>query len=145
MLKRKVLERINLQKHKKTSTDATHTVKTNRFLITVNVLGSAGPIRFVVNEDDLVARVIDTALKSYAREGRLPVLGSDVKDFLLHCANAGSDGSRGGRNFVLSKKQKQVQNNNIAERKSEITAPKGTVSSWKAWLNKSFTFKISSH
>ncbi|KAM1189736.1 hypothetical protein ACFX2J_025378 [Malus domestica] len=153
MLKRKVLERINLQKHKKTSTDATHTVKTNRFLITVNVLGSAGPIRFVVNEDDLVARVIDTALKSYAREGRLPVLGSDVKDFLLHCANAGSDalspwetiGTRGGRNFVLSKKQKQVQNNNIAERKSEITAPKGTVSSWKAWLNKSFTFKISSH
>lgn len=67
-------------------------VKGNRFLITVNVLGSAGPIRFVVNEDDLVSGVIDTSLKTYAREGRLPVLGSDVNDFILHCADVGFDG-----------------------------------------------------
>ncbi|KAL0372724.1 UNVERIFIED_CONTAM: hypothetical protein Scaly_0954000 [Sesamum calycinum] len=39
--------------------------KGNRFLISVTVLGSAGPIRFVVNEDELVAAVIDTALKSF--------------------------------------------------------------------------------
>ncbi|RXH90587.1 hypothetical protein DVH24_035351 [Malus domestica] len=119
MLKMKVLERINLQKHKKTSTDAAHTLKTN----------SAGPIRLVVREDDLVARVIDTAFNSHASEGRLRVLGSN--DLV------------GEGNFVLSKQQRQVQNN-IAERKAEITAPKGSVSSWKAWLNKSFTFKISS-
>ncbi|KAB2612369.1 hypothetical protein D8674_034685 [Pyrus ussuriensis x Pyrus communis] len=112
MLKMKVLERINLQKHKKTSTDAAHTLKTN----------SAGPIRLVVSEDDLVARVIDTAFNSHACEGPLLVLGSNVKDFLLQ--------SRGKCS--------------IAERKAEITAPKGSVSSWKAWLNKSFTFKISS-
>ena len=67
-------------------------VKGNRFLITVNVLGSAGPMRFVVNEDDLVSGVIDTSLKTYAREGRLPVLGSDVNDFILHCADVGFDG-----------------------------------------------------
>ncbi|KAH9739059.1 hypothetical protein KPL71_018993 [Citrus sinensis] len=67
-------------------------VKKSRFLITVNVLGSAGPIRFLVNGNDLVASVIDTALKTFAREGRLPVLGFDVDKFLLYCANEGSDG-----------------------------------------------------
>ena len=66
--------------------------KGNRFLISVTVLGSAGPIRFVVSEEELVVAVIDTALKSYAREGRLPILGSDLNDFLLYCPNAGSDG-----------------------------------------------------
>lgn len=64
----------------------------NRLLISVTVLGSAGPIRFVVNEEELVAAVIDTALKSYAREGRLPVLGSDLNDFFLYCPNAGNGG-----------------------------------------------------
>ena len=67
--------------------------KANRLLISINVLGSAGPIRFVVSEDELVAAVIDTALKSYAREGRLPILGSDLNNFLLYCSNAGSDGN----------------------------------------------------
>lgn len=64
-----------------------------RFLISVNVLGSAGPLRFLVNEEDLVGGVIDTALKVYAKEGRLPVLGSHPDNFFLYCANAGSDGT----------------------------------------------------
>ncbi|XP_062152901.1 uncharacterized protein At4g22758-like [Alnus glutinosa] len=119
-------------------------VKSNRFLITVNVLGSAGPLRFVVNETDLVAGVIDTALKSYAREGRLPVLGSDVNGFVLYCADAGfnalnpweSIGSHGGRNFVLCKKQGQPQ---MTEgRPAEMIAQKRS-GSWKAWLNKPFS------
>ncbi|EOY01028.1 Uncharacterized protein TCM_010959 isoform 2, partial [Theobroma cacao] len=95
--------------------------KGNRLLISITVLGSAGPIRFVVNEEELVAAVIDTALKSYAREGRLPVLGSDLNDFHLYCPCAGSDGrfiqihalspwetigSQGARNFMLCKKPK---------------------------------------
>lgn len=67
-------------------------VKGNRFLISVTVLGSAGPIRFVVNEEELVAAVIDTALKSYAREGRLPILGSDLNNFVLYCPNAATEG-----------------------------------------------------
>lgn len=65
-----------------------------RLLISVSVIGSAGPLRFLVNEEEVVAAVINTALKSYAREGRLPVLGTDLNDFLLYCANAGSDGKR---------------------------------------------------
>lgn len=47
-----------------------NTTKGNRLLISITVIGSADPIRFVVNELELVAAVIDTALKSYAREGR---------------------------------------------------------------------------
>lgn len=78
-----------LSKHKKNQN-----AKGNRLLISINVLGSAGPIRFVVNEEELVATVIDTALKSYAREGRLPVLGSDLNDFMLYCPYVGTDGNQ---------------------------------------------------
>lgn len=70
-----------------------HNAKGNRLLISITVLGSAGPIRFVVSEEELVATVIDTALKSYAREGRLPVLGSDLNDFMLYCPYVGTDGN----------------------------------------------------
>ncbi|OVA08655.1 hypothetical protein BVC80_1613g34 [Macleaya cordata] len=140
-----------LQKPKKNSQQA----KGSRLLITVNVLGSAGPLRFVVNEETLVATVIDTALKSYAREGRLPVLGSDFNNFLLYSANVGSDalgpwemiGSQGGRNFILCKKQLVInpQSEMIdGKTRSTMISRKGN-GSWKAWLNKSLVFKISSH
>ncbi|KAF8364850.1 hypothetical protein HHK36_033174 [Tetracentron sinense] len=59
----------------------------------LNAIVSSGPIRFLVNEEELVASVINTALKSYARQGRLPVLGSDLNNFHLYCSNAGFDGS----------------------------------------------------
>ncbi|XP_021766200.1 uncharacterized protein At4g22758-like [Chenopodium quinoa] len=121
-----------------------------RFLIIVNVLGSAGPLRFLVNEEDLVSGVIESALKLYAKEGRLPALGSDNSKFLLYCANFGSDalspwdevGSCGARNFVLCKKPEQQPN--MTEARSHIISRKGS-GNWKAWLNKSLTFKISSH
>lgn len=92
-----VPEKMALQKPARKINNDTQSVKgdqknNTRFLIAVNVLGSAGPLRFVVYENDLVACVIDTALKSYAREGRLPVLGSIVNDFVLYCSDAGFDG-----------------------------------------------------
>ena len=55
-------------------------------LITVNVFGSPGPIRLLVKTDDSVAGVIRSALKEYARQRRLPVLGKDPEDFDLCCA-----------------------------------------------------------
>lgn len=75
--------------------------KVARFLITVTVLGSAGPLRFVVKEEELVSAVMETALRSYAREGRYPVLGYDVNNFFLYCANAGSEGSSKKKNTIF--------------------------------------------
>ncbi|KAL8504252.1 hypothetical protein ACS0TY_022833 [Phlomoides rotata] len=58
--------------------------KGNRFLISVTLQGSVGSIRFVVNEEEHVASVMDIAFKSYALEGRLAILGSDLNNFLLY-------------------------------------------------------------
>ncbi|KAI4357622.1 hypothetical protein L6164_001559 [Bauhinia variegata] len=124
--------------------------KGNRLLISINVLGSAGPIRFVVSEEELVASVIETALKSYAREGRLPILGSDIGDFLLYCPLLGPDalsawdtiGSRGVRNFMLCRKPQHMKVKEADAAAETLSRSKGS-SSWKAWFNKSI--KISSH
>ncbi|XLR59039.1 hypothetical protein S83_009711 [Arachis hypogaea] len=123
-----------------------------RLLVSINILGSAGPIRFVVNEKDSVCVIIETALKSYAREGRLPLLGFDPTNFLLYSANACFDalnpleaiGSYGVRNFVMCKKQvclskTQPHSELISQQK------RNGGSGWKAWFNKSFGLKISSH
>ncbi|CAJ1932441.1 unnamed protein product [Sphenostylis stenocarpa] len=126
-----------------------------RFLISINVLGSAGPIRFVVNEEDLVAAVIETTLKSYAREGRLPLLGTDNAGFSLYCPHLGPDalspwdtiGSHGARNFTLCKKTENMNEATVADEGSGPTAalPRRGNGSWKSWFNKSLYHKISSH
>ncbi|KAK7399931.1 hypothetical protein VNO78_11128 [Psophocarpus tetragonolobus] len=125
-----------------------------RLLITINVLGSAGPIRFVANEEDLVAAVIDTALKSYAREGRLPILGNNTAGFALYCPHLGSDalspwdriGSHGVRNFMLCKKPETSSGVADVHGSGNSTALSRRGSgSWKAWFNKSLNLKISSH
>ncbi|XVF71436.1 hypothetical protein PTKIN_Ptkin12aG0037200 [Pterospermum kingtungense] len=87
----KTMQQMNKKKGNENKNNIVKNIKSSRFLITINVVGSAGPLRFLVNEDDLVSAVIDVALKSYAREGRLPVLGLDPNKFLLYCANAESD------------------------------------------------------
>ncbi|PWA46418.1 hypothetical protein CTI12_AA509560 [Artemisia annua] len=113
-----------------------------RILIKINVVGSAGPIRFVVNEDELVASVIDIAIKMYAREGRLPVLRTKLNEFFLYTPIVGSEalsplemiGSFGVRNFLLCKKPSQLTEVTEITRKSS--------SSWKSWFNKSLSLKI---
>ncbi|KAH6803645.1 hypothetical protein C2S51_031892 [Perilla frutescens var. frutescens] len=122
--------------------------KSNRFLVTVNVFGSAGAIRFVVKGDADAAAVTQTALKMYAREGRLPILGSDVDTFFLYPTDAGFQalnpwekiGSRGARNFVLSKKESKPH---MTEAGSEAINRKAR--GWRAWLHKSLSLKILSH
>ncbi|MBA0563269.1 hypothetical protein Goshw_024499 [Gossypium schwendimanii] len=125
--------------------------KGNRLLVSITVLGSAGPIRFVVNEEELVSSVIDTALKAYAREGRRPVLGSAISGFFLYCPSAGSDalnpcetiGSQGARNFILCRKPSNEKMEDDGRSANSVTG-KGS-GNWKAWINKSLNHKISSH
>ncbi|KAL7610425.1 uncharacterized protein LOC111920934 [Lactuca sativa] len=112
-----------------------------RILIKINVVGSSGPIRFVVNEEEVVAAVIETALKSYAREDRLPVLGTKFSDFFLYTPVAGTEalgpwemiGTFGVRNFMLWKKPGQ------SEGGAEITRKRS--GRWKSWLSRSLSLK----
>ncbi|CAH1417020.1 uncharacterized protein At4g22758 [Lactuca sativa] len=125
----------------------------NRLLISVTVVGSAGPIRFVVNEEELVASVTDTALKSYAREGRLPVLGSNLNDFVLYCPISGTEalspwdmiGSFGVRNFMLCKKPQKEEKGGGDGKPVAVGITRKSSGSWKAWFNKSLNLKVSSH
>ncbi|CAI0402999.1 unnamed protein product [Linum tenue] len=88
--------------------------KNNRFLISVTVPGSFGPIRFLANHDDTVLAVIRGALKRYAREGRIPAMTSfstapTLVSMVLSCAalNPGAAiGECGGWDFLLCKKQR---------------------------------------
>ncbi|GAB2226735.1 hypothetical protein Droror1_Dr00022555 [Drosera rotundifolia] len=139
------------QRKKRSSSNHDDTNSTNkRILVTVNVVGSAGPLRFVVNEDDQVGGVIDVTLKQYAREGRLPTLGSASENFLLYSANARDDplnawstiGASGGRNFIMCKKVVQLS---MTEASSETISKKRINGKLKAWLNKSLSLKILSH
>ncbi|KAG0462613.1 hypothetical protein HPP92_021089 [Vanilla planifolia] len=115
-----------------------------RMLISVTVLGSAGPIRLVVREEELVSAVIATALKAYAREGRRPVIGSDLLDFALYLAYDGSRalslgepiGSFGSRNFLLCKRQRLVCDE-ISETYVKDFDKKSAFTGWKAWFNRS--------
>ncbi|KAL8112269.1 hypothetical protein AgCh_019826 [Apium graveolens] len=127
--------------------------KGNRLLVSITVMGSAGPIRFVVNEKELVGSVMDTALKSYAREGRLPVLGSNLDHFVLYCPIAGTEalspwetiGSFGVRNFMLCKKPGVDKAIDGGKQVGDATITRKGAGSWKAWFNKSLNLKISSH
>ncbi|KAH9611382.1 hypothetical protein KSS87_017595 [Heliosperma pusillum] len=122
-----------------------------RILITVNVVGSAGPLRFVVNEDEIVANVIDMTLKAYAREGRIPVLGSNFNDFLLYQPFTGADalnsfdtiGAHGARNFMLCKRPQTEQATDIGRQAGGIA--KKSSGSWKSWMNKTLSLKVTSH
>lgn len=53
-------------------------------------------------------------------------------------------GSQDQRKFVLSKKEKLPDSHSAENIKSEMVSRK-RINSWKAWINKSLSFKISSH
>ncbi|KAG7036722.1 hypothetical protein SDJN02_00342, partial [Cucurbita argyrosperma subsp. argyrosperma] len=120
----------------KRSTSKMRNSKCNKILVSVNVVGSTGPIRFVANEDDLVCEVMKTTLISYARLARLPTLGTNVDNFVLYCVNDGMDalslreaiGAKQVRHFLLCKK----------EGTSHASLPKENgKNNWKTWLTKS--------
>ncbi|XP_054796232.1 uncharacterized protein LOC129301667 isoform X1 [Prosopis cineraria] len=99
-------------KKKKEDDEERKTRKLTRLLITVSVAGRTGPLRFLVNENDVVSDVILITLKAYARLGRLPLLGCDPSNFLLYCppqlhalSPKEAIGCCGARNFVLWKKE----------------------------------------
>ncbi|PIA26571.1 hypothetical protein AQUCO_09100033v1 [Aquilegia coerulea] len=121
--------------------------KVSRILITVNVLGSTGPLKLLVIEKEVVSKIIEIALRTYAREGRLPVLGSsDVNDFLLYSASPVYDalcpseniGSCGVRNFILCKHQ-NAQDASLEGQSRKITNAKARC---KPWFGKSISFKF---
>ena len=39
-----------------------------------------------------MAAVIDSVLKSYARVGRFPILGTNLNSFFLYCPASGAEG-----------------------------------------------------
>ncbi|KAK4277996.1 hypothetical protein QN277_015902 [Acacia crassicarpa] len=103
------------KKKKEEDDDKNKRSELTKLLITVNVAGSTGPLRLVVNENDIVSDVIHITLKSFARLGRLPLLLSDPNNFLLysslklHALNPKEAiGCCGERNFILWKKEAKV-------------------------------------
>ncbi|KAL6877559.1 hypothetical protein ACP4OV_012774 [Aristida adscensionis] len=130
-----------------------------RVLVTVTVLGSAGPLRFLVDEGETVTGLVRAALRCYAREGRMPLLGADPADFLLYTANGRSDALKadekisfnGCRSFLLWQKaaRRAVADDAGAgaEPLAAATSSPGRKGSggWKGGLNKfllSFSFKV---
>ncbi|CAN1158624.1 hypothetical protein LINPERPRIM_LOCUS11953 [Linum perenne] len=141
-LKRNVKERVTSRDKKnrrRLVLNSNKKIKNRRFLISVTIRGSVGPIRFVANQNDTVLVVIRACLKRYAREGRLPVIGFDVCDFLLYCPLVGPEalspgeaiGDCSGRYFLLSKKQRPETAAVIG--RAEIVRSSGC----KVWLFKS--------
>lgn len=119
-----------------------------QFLLTITVNGSSGPIRFLVNEDDTVGKVIDKAVKKYANEGRLmDVLGSDLNKLGLRCVNSSYDalspwdtiGQAGCRNFILYKEEKEDDSKST----KEDLERKGS-GNWKKLVIRSLGFKVTS-
>ncbi|KAK9066947.1 hypothetical protein SSX86_014271 [Deinandra increscens subsp. villosa] len=136
MIKRSLSMKMILSRKNKNNDQGAANVKNTRILITVNVVGSSGPLRFVVNDDDKVSTVIDSLLKLYTRGGRLPILGSDFTNFVLYASDAGSPlnsseeiGSCGGRNFVLYKKNDQA-----GEARSRMITRRQHSGRWKACI-----------
>ncbi|KAL0431408.1 UNVERIFIED_CONTAM: hypothetical protein Sradi_0766800 [Sesamum radiatum] len=138
-----------LRKLKKKKGDDDKNSKENRFLITINVFGSAGPIRFVVNEDETAQGYQQNPFSQFTSSNagglvilEVPFLHEMMFSVLLFAVLKLSEviGSRGVRNFVLCRNQSKPH---MTEARSQLINRKG--SRWRAWFQKSLTFKILSH
>ncbi|KAJ7549522.1 hypothetical protein O6H91_07G057400 [Diphasiastrum complanatum] len=122
-------------------------VESGRMLVTVNVSGSTGPLRFLVDVKDPVSRVIELAMRAYAREGRLPHLGFNFKLVELYLANGNFEaldpaqpaGSLGTRHFLLHKRRNE-ELEHVAEQTEHIGAMP-----WKFMWNVMMNSIICSH
>ncbi|CAK9328999.1 unnamed protein product [Citrullus colocynthis] len=92
-----------------------------KMFINVNLMGSSGPIRFFVGRNQTVESVIETAVETFARQGRLPVLGCKPQQFALYCPTdsgwqvlelSEAIGLEGRWNFRLCKKRSAAITNN---------------------------------
>ncbi|CAN0902852.1 Uncharacterized protein At4g22758 [Linum grandiflorum] len=141
-LKKNVNERVtsrDKKNRKRLLLNSNKNKKSRRFLISVAVRGSVGPIRFVANQNDTVMVVIRACLERYAREGRFPAMGVRFSNFVLYLVRfvlalspGEAIGECGGRYFVLSKKQESPAAAAVIGR-AEIVGGSGC----KVWLFKS--------
>uniref|UniRef100_A0ACD5Z5X1 Uncharacterized protein n=1 Tax=Avena sativa TaxID=4498 RepID=A0ACD5Z5X1_AVESA len=127
-----------------------------RVLVTVTVLGSAGPLRFLVDEGESITGLIRAALRCYAREGRMPLLGADAANFLLYAADGRSDALEaderisfnGCRSFMLwHKTVHHAGADDIGSESALVNSFPGRKGNggWKSGLNKillNFSFKV---
>ncbi|KAJ7533173.1 hypothetical protein O6H91_13G036100 [Diphasiastrum complanatum] len=119
--------------------------QTSKMLVAVNVLGSTGPLRFVVDVDCVVSRVIELALRAYAKQGRLPSLGLDPSIVQLYCCNGDFQaldplqrvGTLGTRQFFLHRRQPE-ELEQIAARNEQAASM-----TWKLWWNMKNTIACS--
>ncbi|ERM98851.1 hypothetical protein AMTR_s00364p00012660 [Amborella trichopoda] len=129
-------------------------------LISINVHESTGHLlscnlHFLVRVNDTVRTVIQTALRTHARHGRLPSLRKNSDDFFLYRAN--SDfialspvvpiGRTGGWKFLLYKKKQEEYY--FGEHYKQQGRGGGMINrhatNWKQWINKSLSFNLLSH
>ncbi|KAG7615913.1 unnamed protein product [Arabidopsis thaliana] len=117
----------------------------NRLLVSIKVVGSSGPIRFVVKEDETVTNVIDITLRCYARQGRLPIFSSHfTSSFLLYspyspnqplnpCTRIGSTRSM---NFIMCKNP-EAENPEVS-----LDTTRKISGKWRAWMNNSLALML---
>ncbi|KAL4198214.1 hypothetical protein AMTRI_Chr03g44790 [Amborella trichopoda] len=106
-------------------------------LISINVHESTGhllscKLRFLVRVDDTVRTIIQTALRTHARHGRLP-----------WCPSV----RIGGRNFLLYKKKQEEYyfGEQYKQQGRRGGMVEGHATNWKQWINKSLSFNLLSH
>eukprot|EP01018_Ginkgo_biloba_P020057 Gb_13149 [translate_table: standard] len=88
-------------------------MNTKKVLVSITVLGSAGPLRVILDSNATANEVIKQALAAYSKEGRRPALGLNFSCFELRYLQEPSQvlepneriGGLGFRQFQLSKKK----------------------------------------